>query len=36
MLQTIGGDCQTAVGGLAEINNKKFKFESSIIFRQGR
>ena len=34
MLQTIGGDCQTAVGGLAEINNK-FKFKAQLFSDKG-
>jgi hydroxymethylbilane synthase len=30
MLQTIGGDCETAVGGLAEINNNNLKLKAQL------
>ena len=30
MLQIIGGDCETAVGGLAEINNHNLKLKAQL------
>ena len=30
MLQTIGGDCETAVGGLAEIHNNNLKLKAQL------
>ena len=35
MLQTIGGDCQTAVGGLAEINNKSLSLKAQLFSDKG-
>jgi len=35
MLQTIGGDCQTAVGGLAEINNKNLSLKAQLFSDKG-
>ena len=35
MLQTIGGNCETAVGGLAEISNNNLKLKAQLIFRLG-
>ena len=35
MLQTIGGDCDTAVGGLAEIKNNNLKLKSSTFSDNG-
>ena len=32
MLKTIGGDCNTAVGGLANFDNDKISTKSSTIF----
>ena len=30
MLQTIGGDCETAIGGLAEISNSNLKLKAQL------
>ena len=30
MLQTIGGNCETAVGGLAEVSNNKLKLKAQL------
>ena len=35
MLQTIGGDCDTAVGGLAEINNNNLKLKAQLFSDLG-
>ncbi len=35
MLQTIGGDCDTAVGGLAEIQNNKLKLKAQLFSDSG-
>ena len=35
MLQTIGGDCETAVGGLAEINNKNLSLKAQLFSDEG-
>ena len=36
MLQTIGGDCKTAVGGLAEIKNKNLKLRAQLFSDNGK
>ena len=35
MLQTIGGNCETAVGGLAEISNKNLKLKAQLFSDTG-
>jgi hydroxymethylbilane synthase len=35
MLKTIGGDCETAVGGLAEINNNNLKLKAQLFTDLG-
>ena len=35
MLQTIGGDCETAVGGLAEISNNNLKLKAQLFSDLG-
>ena len=35
MLQTIGGDCETAIGGLAEIKNKNLKLRAQLFSDNG-
>ena len=35
MLQTIGGDCDTAIGGLAEIKNKNLKLRAQLFSDLG-
>jgi|TARA_B100001093_G_scaffold9714_1_gene9210 hydroxymethylbilane synthase len=35
MLQTIGGDCETAVGGLAEIHNNNIKLKAQLFSDLG-
>ena len=35
MLQTIGGNCQTAVGGLAEIFNNNLKLRAQLFSDSG-
>ncbi len=35
MLQTIGGDCETAVGGLAEISNNNLKLKAQLFSDSG-
>jgi hydroxymethylbilane synthase len=35
MLQTIGGDCETAVGGLAEIHNNNLKLKAQLFTDLG-
>jgi len=35
MLQTIGGDCETAVGGLAEIHNNNLKLKAQLFSDSG-
>ncbi len=35
MLQTIGGDCETAVGGLAEISNNNLKLKAELFSDSG-
>ena len=35
MLQTIGGDCDTAVGGLAEIHNNNLKLKAQLFSDLG-
>ncbi len=36
MLQTIGGDCETAVGGLAEISNNNLKLKAQLFSDSGK
>ena len=36
MLQTIGGDCDTAIGGLAEIKNKNLKLRAQLFSDSGK
>ena len=35
MLQTIGGDCNTAIGGLAEIKNNNLKLKAQLFSDNG-
>ena len=35
MLETIGGDCDTAIGGLAEINNGKLTLKAQLFSDEG-
>jgi len=35
MLQTLGGDCQTAVGGLAEIHNSDLRLKAQLFSDKG-
>jgi hydroxymethylbilane synthase len=35
MLQTIGGDCETAIGGLAEIHNNNLKLKAQLFSDLG-
>ena len=35
MLETIGGDCDTAIGGLAEINNGKLTLQAQLFSDEG-
>ena len=35
MLKTIGGDCETAIGGLAEINNNNLKLKAQLFSDEG-
>ena len=35
MLQTIGGNCETAVGGLAEISNNNLKLKAQLFSDTG-
>jgi len=35
MLQTIGGDCETAIGGLAEIHNNNLKLKAQLFSDSG-
>ena len=35
MLQTLGGNCETAVGGLAEISNKNLKLKAQLFSDSG-
>jgi hydroxymethylbilane synthase len=35
MLQTIGGDCETAVGGLAEVCNNNLKLKAQLFSDLG-
>ena len=35
MLQTIGGDCETAIGGLAEINNNNLILKAQLFSDEG-
>ena len=35
MLQTIGGDCDTAIGGLAEIKNNNLKLRAQLFSDSG-
>ena len=35
MLQTIGGDCETAVGGIAEINNNNLILKAQLFSDEG-
>ena len=35
MLQTIGGDCDTAIGGLAQIKNNKLKLKAQLFSDNG-
>ncbi len=36
LLQTIGGDCNTAIGGLAEIKNKNLKLKAQLFSDNGK
>ena len=36
MLQTIGGDCDTAIGGLAEIENHNLKLKAQLFSDTGQ
>ncbi len=36
MLQTIGGDCDTAIGGLAEIENQNLKLKAQLFSDSGQ
>ena len=36
MLQTIGGDCDTAIGGLAEIQNHNLKLKAQLFSDSGQ
>ena len=36
MLQTIGGDCDTALGGLAEIENHNLKLKAQLFSDNGQ
>tara|TARA_Y100000591_G_scaffold331807_1_gene366890 strand:+ start:2546 stop:3463 length:918 start_codon:yes stop_codon:yes gene_type:complete len=36
MLQTIGGDCETAIGGLAEINKNNLKLRAQLFSDNGK
>ena len=36
MLQTIGGDCDTAIGGLAEIENHNLKLKAQLFSDNGQ
>jgi len=36
MLQTIGGDCDTAIGGLAEIENHNLKLKAQLFSNSGQ
>ena len=36
MLQTIGGDCDTAIGGLAEIKNHNLKLKAQLFSDSGQ
>ena len=35
LLETIGGDCDTAVGGLAKLSNKKIILKSELFSNDG-
>ena len=35
MLKKIGGDCETAVGGLARLENKKIKLKAQLFSDDG-
>ena len=35
MLKTIGGDCDTAIGGLAEIKNNNLKLKAQLFSDNG-
>ena len=35
MLETIGGDCETAIGALAEIENSKLKLKAQLFSDEG-
>jgi hydroxymethylbilane synthase len=35
MLQTLGGNCETAVGGLAEISNKNLRLKAQLFSDSG-
>ena len=35
MLESIGGDCETAVGGLAEINNNELVLKAQLFSDEG-
>ena len=35
MLQTIGGDCDTAIGGFAEIKNNNLKLKAQLFSDSG-
>ena len=36
MLRTIGGDCDTAVGGLATLENNKIKLRAQLFSDDGK
>ena len=36
MLEAIGGDCDTAIGGLAQISNKKISLKSELFSNDGK
>ena len=36
MLKTIGGDCETAVGGLAKLENKKIRLKAQLFSDNGK
>ena len=33
LLEAIGGDCDTAIGGLAKLSNEKISLKSELIFK---
>ena len=36
MLETIGGDCDTAIGGLAKLSNEKISLKSELFSNDGK